>query len=258
MLGKLLKYDLKLFWRKLMPMYGGILALAVLMGATIRFTDFFENSSIGMSVMSLISIAFFVFICIAIVMTIIILVQSYYRNLLGNQGYLMFSLPVSTRTIVTSKLISATILIIIGGIVGVLSFVIVYALQIGDTINNFSIQYFMRAMKEIDINVQVTSGIGLVLLTFINTIVETASNIAQVYASISVAHAIKSNSVGTAWAVYIASGIIVSLINSMFDNFTILMTQNQQLVCSTIGNIIYMFIFWAISWIVLDRKLNLV
>mgnify|MGYP006988889638 CR=1 FL=1 len=41
----------------------------------------------------------------AVVMTVVLMVSRFYRNLLRNEGYLMFTLPVSAHALVWSKLI---------------------------------------------------------------------------------------------------------------------------------------------------------
>ena len=45
----------------------------------------------------------------AILLTIYLLVERFYHNLLGNEGYLMFALPVSTSEHIIAKILTALI-----------------------------------------------------------------------------------------------------------------------------------------------------
>lgn len=61
-------------------------------------------------------------LCVAIaVVTFLVVVQRFYKGLLGQEGYLMFTLPVPTWQLTLSKLVGATIMTILSGIVGILS-----------------------------------------------------------------------------------------------------------------------------------------
>ena len=120
MLGKLLKYDLKSTARIFLPLYAVLLAFALIN----RFLDPFQinrmengiefqaaaaaNSFNLQAILATFSImAYFILIIAVFVMTLVITIQRFYRNLLGDEGYLMFTLPVNAWQHIVSKLLVA-------------------------------------------------------------------------------------------------------------------------------------------------------
>lgn len=133
MLAKLLKYEMKSSARTLIPLYIGTIAAAaicalqvVLMtGKTdaVNMTVAFNNAGFVASIMFLLLFAFSV---ATAVMTAVIIIQRFNRNLIGNEGYLMFTLPVSHKQLICSKLLAALLWTIVGtvvmGIAGIILF----------------------------------------------------------------------------------------------------------------------------------------
>lgn len=117
MLGKLLKHEFRATGRLMLPALGAVLVLAVLANLSIRFIQI--SDSVFLTVLLGLVIAAFVIGVIAVsIMTIVLMVMRFYRNLLKDEGYLMHTLPVSVHELVWSKLIvsfvwfAATFLII--------------------------------------------------------------------------------------------------------------------------------------------------
>ena len=67
-----------------------------------------------------------------VVVTIMTIVQRFYRNLLGREGYLMYTLPVTETQLVTSKLISSTVWSLCSILAACLSFGILAVLMMAD------------------------------------------------------------------------------------------------------------------------------
>jgi len=101
MLGKLIKYEFRATGRVFLPMFGALIIVAVI-------NRLF--SSLSYKTPMIIGTATSVVLIIAIfVITLIITLQRFYKNLLTNEGYLMFTLPVSTDSLIFSKLITASV-----------------------------------------------------------------------------------------------------------------------------------------------------
>lgn len=120
MFGKLMKYEMKSLTRGLLPLYGAILAVAVinrvLMGISL-------NRGMGLPV--IIAMMVYFGLCVAVgVVTIMAVVQRFYKGLLCDEGYLMHTLPVRPVELVLSKLTGATVMTILSGVVGVVSVLI--------------------------------------------------------------------------------------------------------------------------------------
>ena len=108
MLGKLLKQDFRATARIMLPLYAAVPVLGLF---TNLITHLCENqtgfliNAIGM----LVSFVFSLSLIAAVVTTIVLMVLRFYRNLMTDEGYLMFTLPVSTTELIFSKLIVSVV-----------------------------------------------------------------------------------------------------------------------------------------------------
>lgn len=104
---KLLKHECKSTLRVFLPLYGALIVFAALNKAF--FSMPFLHDLLG-GVPRNIFIFLYVAICVAvIVLSMTVSIQRFYRNLLGNEGYLMHTLPVSPWQLMLSKLITSTL-----------------------------------------------------------------------------------------------------------------------------------------------------
>ncbi|MDD4680660.1 MAG: ABC transporter permease [Clostridia bacterium] len=126
MLGKLLKYEIKSTARIFIPLYALLLVFALLN----KFLNPFEvmESSVRFNFQSvfqaLTASAYFILIVAIFVMTLFIAIQRFYKNLLGDEGYLMFTLPVKTRQNIASKLLIAVMWYILSAVAVITSIAI--------------------------------------------------------------------------------------------------------------------------------------
>ena len=101
MLRKLMKYEFRATGRIFLPMYAALIIIAgvnrLLMSLKLE-----TPSMIGTVVSVILIIGIFV-------LTIILAIQRFNRNLLSNEGYLMMTLPVKTDSIILSKLFAAAV-----------------------------------------------------------------------------------------------------------------------------------------------------
>lgn len=104
MLSKLLKYEFKATGRIYGGLYLAILAAAALLGAFFRFPALVSDFPIA--VVTIV----YLMLCVAIaVITALTIIQRFTRNLLGREGYLMHTLPVTPAQLILSKLISSMV-----------------------------------------------------------------------------------------------------------------------------------------------------
>ena len=122
MLTKLLKYEFKATARTYGTIYLALLAAAGLIGISFLTEDFAVYRyafGIGTTVYSLLAVAL-------VVVTVITVIQRFTKNLLGREGYLMHTLPVTESQLVASKLLSSAVWLLASAVVGVVSFVIIF------------------------------------------------------------------------------------------------------------------------------------
>ena len=101
MLGKLLKYEFRSTARYYLPIYAALGVVAGLAGLVNLLRD-------GMSLIWFMAAAIYGLLAMALaVVTFVVTVSRFYKNLLGAEGYLMFTLPVSTDVNILAKLIAA-------------------------------------------------------------------------------------------------------------------------------------------------------
>lgn len=110
MLGKLIKYDLKSMLKTIVPLWitvivlSGIFAIKYWGGAT-------NTMDMGNNTFDLVLFIVLFSVAVAIVvMNILFVVQRFWNGLLKEEGYLMFTLPVTTRSLIMSKALSALII----------------------------------------------------------------------------------------------------------------------------------------------------
>ena len=108
MLKKLLKYEFRATARIYGGLYLALLAASVLFGGSACGWNG-SNSDAYSAIVGLLSLVYTAVIIGTVVVTIMTIVQRFYRNLLGREGYLMHTLPVTETQLVTSKLISSTV-----------------------------------------------------------------------------------------------------------------------------------------------------
>lgn len=125
MLGKLIKHDFRSLSRVLFPTQLAVLGASII--ATIGFafnirTGFYTSyESGGLQLLRVITAFLSGIMVLAIIAASIlvafIIFQRFYKNLMCDEGYLTFTLPVTTTQILWSKLITAMIWTFISGIV---------------------------------------------------------------------------------------------------------------------------------------------
>lgn len=133
MLGKLFKHDMRANSKLLFPATLLVVGLALLGTLALRvitsvLVPFLENDSgvawfltIGLGTLCAMSVfAIFVYS----VATSIMVVVHYYRNLFTGEGYLTFTLPVTTGNILVSKLLSSVLWMFISAVVAILCFAV--------------------------------------------------------------------------------------------------------------------------------------
>lgn len=115
MLKQLLKYEFKATGRTYGGLYLALVALAVLSGFSLR-------SSSGDNFASLLLFAYMVVAVAVAVVSVMTIVTRFTRNLLGREGYLMHTLPVSSVQLILSKLISSMVWVLCSILAVLLSF----------------------------------------------------------------------------------------------------------------------------------------
>jgi hypothetical protein len=264
MLGKLLKYEYKSTARVFLPVYVLVIVFSILSRLFNELNTKFDSAII--TIPSALFMLFMVILLAGIViLTFIVFIQRFYKNLIGDEGYLMFTLPVKPINLIISKLITAMTWIIGSTVVGLLSVTI---LSISKTV----ISEIEEFMSHVPPDVWQIIPFGVVLL-----IIATATGVMMFYAAMSIGQCVTGHKVigaiGGYWGLYAVNQIITTvivLILSRVVNMSIFNVNTlEEFVGSAMGvvqvgatllcvyNIVWAVLYGLISNYVFKRKINL-
>ncbi|MBR2583099.1 MAG: hypothetical protein IKD61_06870, partial [Oscillospiraceae bacterium] len=211
MLGKLMKYDLRSCLRKFAPLWIAALALSVLIGLSFRYVVDIEGGSGGLVTFLLgvlpSMVLFGLFVAMA-VLALIFVCERFYRGLLGDEGYLMLTLPASAGAHIASKGLTALILEIVSALIALLSgFLLVVAYQPAGFAEGWV--EFWRMLGQIELPSAfpwlIVEGIFLVLIS-------AAEQTLKIYAAIALGHLAKRHRALWALLSYVGIGFALNIL----------------------------------------------
>ena len=100
MLNKLLRYELKCTRRTFLPMLAAMVLFTLLTKSMELLCNVFSFIKIPYTIMFAVNL---VLLVLSVFAAILFLIQRFYKNMTGSEGYLMFSLPVRVATHLFSK-----------------------------------------------------------------------------------------------------------------------------------------------------------
>jgi len=291
MLKKLLKYEYKSVSRILVPAILGTIALALLTAVLFKISYTFlppENEviieegvvvgvSITNNILSVILLTLLIFSIIAIIASVFvigfILLQRYYKNFFGDEGYLTFTLPVKTSAHLTAKLISGVFWMLLGGIGVVISvFVLVVfgTAEKGQIINKEVLDTFSMLFKELFEMVGVGDGVAYIIELVLLILIQCIAQMLLFYLAITLGSIIaKKHKVLTSVGMYLginaAAGTIINIIAAIVFG-KVYITNNLSVFANSahLFFILFIVLYSVISVVVfilindlLRRKLNL-
>jgi hypothetical protein len=178
MLGKLIKYEFKASSRLFLLLYGTLIAVSIINLLIEPLNKMDNDNSILGSVLGIISGLFmmgYVVLVIAVaVITLVVIIMRFYKNLLGDEGYLMFTLPVTSNAHITSKLVVSIIWSVLSSLM-ILASIIILTIRL-DVFN--SIGQFYKYMGDLGINAAAWT-VAIIICLLIYVVV----NILMFYAS---------------------------------------------------------------------------
>ena len=188
MLKQLLKYEFKATGRTYGGLYLALVALAVLSGFALR-------SSANGDFSAFLVIAYMAVAVAVAVVSGMTIVTRFTRNLLGREGYLMHTLPVTESQLILSKLISSVVWVLCSGIVGIFSFVVMLlALALDGTALQHLPELWQKAVELLHM---IGSSTGWLWLAFelLNSLVALVYGILCIYAACMIGHQFKKHMV---------------------------------------------------------------
>ncbi len=205
MLGKLLKYEIKATSRTFLPLFG------VLLLFTLINKLFFIINPSHFSLPQGISMTVYVVTLVGIiVVTLLITIQRFYKNLLGDEGYLMFTLPVRPWQLITSKLLVSGMWNIASTAVAILS-VLVMVLGSAD------LYAFPRVWTEMMQDMRLAMGMSPALFFFELALLilgGLAMGIMVIYLSIALGHQLNSKKLLGSFGAFLLTTTVIQSVTT--------------------------------------------
>ena len=267
MLGKLLKYELKATSRVFIPLYIAILVVSIVNGL-----------SLNLEILNIQGLATIVLMCLFIslfVITIVVTIQRFNKNLLKDEGYLMFTLPVSSKHLVLSKYLTSLIWTFLSFVVAFLSFTIIFMIP---TYKYFDFSYFINEFNLLFSNMLNLNILGQFIKIILLMIISYTIFIFNVYLALSVGQLPVFNRFRNVSS--FIGFLVINLLISYAQNIVSLFVNDASVNIEAIDNINYainsvtsivskglniaivinliiiLVLFFATTYI-LDKKLNL-
>lgn len=268
MLGKLLKYEFKSTLRLFLPIYAAAIVFALLCRLFISVNTL-QNFWDG-RLFAIVMMIYVVIILMTSVLTLVLIIQRFYKNLLKDEGYLSNTLPVSVDTHIWGKAIPAAAWYI-------LSFIVIIASL-----------FIMLSTKEIlasftdvswgsSINTSMDMPVGLLAFELIVLmVISVFSSIMTFYAALCIGQLANNHKILLSIVAYFCLGIIVSMItiaitsSSMFvgdgsyytGTYANSLNITTGMVTQTLGvtaiiEIVIGVIYYFVARYILSRRLNL-
>ena len=110
MLGKLIKHEFRATARQMLPLFLVVILLSCFMRLTASVLALGDGrSSVLRLLSSLFSTGYVTSMFVSLVFSVAMMVSRFYKNLMTDEGYLMFTLPVSIHQLLWSKLIVSAV-----------------------------------------------------------------------------------------------------------------------------------------------------
>ena len=273
MLRKLLKHEFRATGRIMLPLFLIVLGTAV--GANLSVRVLMETSNKVLNLLGGLMIAAFAVAIFGVcIMSMVVMVRRFYKNLLQDEGYVMMTLPVSVHQHIWSKLIVSAVWFALTLIVVGLACLIVAAdvkviHQIAEGFGELLGELYRHFTAYYAIN-----GTALAVEFLVLCFVGCCALCLQFYASLAIGHSFSSHKM--AWSVlwffvtmfamqFLGGSGIVLLDESWFHNLLLGWTDNisgmaamhLSMVCLILGEVFYGAIFYFLTTYFLKRRLDL-
>ncbi len=248
MLCKLLKYDFKAMLRMFIPLW-----VLILIITTIQ--TYLFNADIDSSFFSAAGLLFTIFTLVLTALLVgtsalcaVLVIQRFYKGLLRDEGYLMFTLPVHPWQLVLSKLIVAVTVCVLSGMVAIGGWLIFMQIP------------FLDILSALELS---PAFAGLVAVTAVFYI---AQQIARVYLAMSIGHLFQKHRIATAIVAYIG---LQTLISQIFQTIATEFSTILSLTYSVTGAlestcpyilaiaVVELLVSLFLTQLILSRRLNL-
>lgn len=274
MLGKLFKHELWAMSRIMLPVMAVLVVLAGLSNVSVRYIDMVQSDFLSF-VLVLFLVLFFLGVFAAAVVLIVVIVSRFYNNLLKDEGYLMFTLPVSTHELVWSKLLASLVWSVVSALIMLALFWVtaLHALNVASSAiqMNFELELggLLRFLSE---EFSITGGyLALMIVECVfAAVIGTFASYLLFYAAMSIGQSFANHKVLMSVVFFLLISFVVQLavpfvsvgIGEMYSNVNVDVTNfrtvlQMGMLTSIAVELVYAAILYFITNFFLKKKLNL-
>ena len=268
MLIKLLKHEFRATARIMGPLYLILLAVALGFNFSARLAD--SRYTVVNILAALVILAYVAAIIGVFIVAFILMLQRFYKNLLGDEGYIMFTLPASVHQHVWSKLIVSAVWFIATGAAVILS-VFVAAFNVSFLADLASV--FPELFRELNAY-YAFNGTAFILEFLVLMLAACMSFSLQFYAALAVGHSFANHKMALSVLFFFVFQFVMQLISGtllvMLDqgplqsllsglNFHVsgMPAIHIAMLLMIAMTVIYGAVFYIVTTITLKKRLNL-
>ena len=271
MLRKLLKHEFRATGRIMLPLF--LILLATSVGANLSIRGMLDTDNRFLNILgSLLIVAFVVAVIGVCVMSMVVMVQRFYKNLLQDEGYVMMTLPVSTHQHIWSKLIVSAVwfaltivMVCVAGLI--MAFDISAIEEIGDLFR----ELFRYATAYYALN-----GTAIVAEFLVVCFLGSCAMCLHFYTALAIGHSFSGHKMAwsVAWyfilqfAVQFVGGMLVVLLDESWLHHLLLgWTDSWEIsgmaaihigmLVLIVGELVYAAVFYFLTTYFLKKRLNL-
>ena len=273
MLRKLLKHEFRATGRIMLPLY--LILLATAIGANFSTRGLLETDYQVLDLLGgLLVVAFGVAIVAVCVMSMVVMVQRFYKNLLQDEGYVMMTLPVSVHQHIWSKLIVSAVWFALTIVVVCLAcFIMAFDVGFVHQIAAGFRELFQEICRNLSAYYAI-NGTAVIVEFLVICFVGCCAMCLQFYAALAIGHSRPNHKM--AWSVlwffiiqfvmqFLGGMGIMLLDESWFHHLLLGWTDNISGVASLhlgmvtviLGEVVYGAIFYFLTTYFLKKRLNL-
>lgn len=205
MFGRLVKYDFRSMFKQFGFIWPAALVLALVNHFTLSGLD--STSAVGETTAGMAMLVYVAILMAMFVITMIFVIQRFFKGLLGDEGYLMHTLPVQPWQLIASKLLAAVAATLLSIAVAILSILLIAPFQwvheLGDLLRGLG--YLLSHW-----NIQVTHSVLLLLELLLFLCAGMAQGYLQLYLAMALGHLFNRNRVAMSVVAYVAINAAMS------------------------------------------------
>ena len=233
MLKQLLKYEFKATKSLYFGLYLALALLSVVLGVSFRQEHALAHSTSFQNLEVILMVLYLSVIFAIAVLCFVSTVQRFYKNLLGREGYLMHTLPVTETQLILSKLITSMVWVLCSGLVGIVCITVMVSIGVIDQETFGMVDW--NSWKQLwgMLYGELGAKFWLVMFwTILINLTRLASLILCVYAACMIAHQFKKQTMVAGILAFIGMNIVENQIDKLLgmNDVTLFVGVNYKLV----------------------------